>query len=119
LESGIACVEIDQVAAVAKNGTQRIAQRMLANCPDLGRAERLRKPLHVVLHEDLHRCAADRASAVNGRYDSTCSRNGRAHVHATARGRGGFAVYIITNFVLGDYKVLNQNAVIDLYISPG
>ena len=57
---------------------ERIAQRMLAKRPDLGRAERFRKPLHVVLHEDLHRCAADRASAVDGGRNPARRRDVRA-----------------------------------------
>jgi hypothetical protein len=79
VKSRVAGGKIDQVPAVAKNGAQRIAQRMLAKGPDLGCAERLRKPLHVVLHEDLHRCAADRASAVNGRRNPARRRDVRAH----------------------------------------
>ena len=78
VKSAVAGGEIDQVSAVGKNGAKRIAQRMLAKSPDLGRAERLRKPLHVVLHEDLHRCAAGGASAVDGGRNPARRRDVRA-----------------------------------------
>ena len=70
--------EVDQVVGVRENGVELAALRVPEKGGDLGTLERTREPLHVVLHEDLHRRALDRARALNRAMHAPANRHMRA-----------------------------------------
>ena len=63
--------EIDQVPAMPENRAEFAPLRMIEEGADFLVGKRRCEPLHVVLHEDLHRGAADTESAVNRLFSAT------------------------------------------------
>ena len=55
----ISCSEIDEVIGVAEHGQQFAPLDVIKKGSDLLSPQRVGKPLHVVLHEDLHSGAVD------------------------------------------------------------
>jgi hypothetical protein len=70
--------EIDQVIGVSKNGMQPDSFGMVEKRRDLVRLERSCEPLHIVLHENLHRGALNRTGPFNGPMGATRDRHVRA-----------------------------------------
>jgi len=73
--------QIDQIIGVRKDGSQLAALLMLQESADFLGRKRTSEPLHVVLHENLHSRALDRAGALDRHVRPTRNR----HVGAEQR----------------------------------
>ena len=87
--------EVDQVAAVAERGAEFAPVRMFVEGLPFGLGKRCGgKPLHVVLHENLHGGAADGKRPVDG--EGNAARDGHVRANEERRrlgsGLGGFHV---------------------------
>ena len=79
--------EIDQVIRVRENRGELGPLRMIEERLDLVRRERPREPLHVVLHENLHRRALDRTRALDRAMHAAADRDVRAEQKCAVRAR--------------------------------
>src|SRR6476620_6334086 len=67
--------EIDQVIGMGEDSLQFAALTMPQESGDLFLLQRASEPLHVVLHENLHGGALDRASALDGHVHTAADRH--------------------------------------------
>ena len=58
--------EIDQIPGMGHDSAEAVAQRVFGEGEGVSFRKRLGKPLHVVLHKNLDRRAADADAPVNG-----------------------------------------------------
>ena len=78
MELGICGGEINQVIGVGKDGAQLGTLFVFAECAHFLWRDRSREPLHVVLDENLHGRAANRAGSLDGHVHSATDRHVRA-----------------------------------------
>ena len=69
--------EIDQISGMGDDGSEPIPQRMMGKSEHLGLRQRLGKPLHIILHKNLDRRAADPNTTLNSRGDPADCRDMR------------------------------------------
>ena len=67
--------KVNEIAGVCDDSAQSLTEGVFNKGGDFGLGQRLCKPLHVVLHENLNRRATDPRTAVNGRCHSSDRRN--------------------------------------------
>src|SRR5262249_61893188 len=89
-ERRVRVAEVDEIARVREDVTDRVSPARGPELADLVRRERLRRPLPLIFQEDLDRAAAQLATALEGEEEPARDRHVRADLVARSS-HGGHA----------------------------